>query len=141
MSSDFGLGFNRMLQICMMSLSFKVFCPKKQEFSSLCSQGNCAFVLEYSHCFKADSRCHLETQAGFSATAYLSACRFCRHKLEASFYTEKGLSISPAMPAVRTITTLGMTHLHHRQAKLEFLRRVSLTARGITVNIWPHQRS
>lgn len=40
----------RMLQICMMSLSFQVFCPKKKKKNyALCFQRKiCAFVLEVS---------------------------------------------------------------------------------------------
>lgn len=36
-------GYNRMLQTCMMSLSFKFFCPEKIKISSLCFKGRCAF--------------------------------------------------------------------------------------------------
>lgn len=131
-----------MLQICMMSLSFKVFCPeKKRNLFSVFSREYVPFVLEYSQCIKADSRFHLSTHAWFEAAAYLSVCRFCRQNLGASFYTEKGLSIYRARPKARTITILGMTHLRRHQAKLVSLERVSLTTRGTTVNVWPRQRS
>lgn len=39
------------------------------------------------------------------------------------------------------IMILGMTLLRHLRAKLVLLGRVSLTTRGTTVNVWPHQRS
>lgn len=109
---------------------------EKINLFSMLSRECVPFVLEYSQCFKADSRFHLSTQAWFEAVAYLSVCRFCHHNLEASFFTEKGLRICRARPKGRTIMILGMTHLPHHQAKL-----VSLTRRGTTVNIWPHQWS
>lgn len=61
-----------MLQICMMSLSFKMFCPeeKKNPFS-LFSRGICAFVVEYSQCIKADSRFHSSTRLVLNCSLFV----------------------------------------------------------------------
>lgn len=56
-----------MLQICMMSLSFKVFCPEKRRnlFSVLSRE---AFVIEYSQCFKS------RQQVPFIKTTLVLSC-------------------------------------------------------------------
>ncbi|XP_010771925.1 serine/arginine repetitive matrix protein 4-like [Notothenia coriiceps] len=61
-----------MLQICMMSLSFKMFCPdKKKNPFSLFSRGICAFVVEYSQCIKADSRFHSSTRLVLNCSLFV----------------------------------------------------------------------
>lgn len=139
-------GVNRMLQNLHDVFIFQSFLSREKKKKktrnhfSVFSREYVPFVLEYSQCIRADSRFHLSTHAWFWAAACLSVCRFCRPNLEASFYAEKGLSIYRATPTLHWITILGMTHLHRRRAKLVFLRRVSLTPRGTSVNAWPRQR-